>query len=654
MIRSAKDIPAEIKSIVGKFYMNNAEMAKNAIVKLRADKPEYNNLLDNVEQLFENAPESVFMFYDELIALDNASEVMSPEIDFSIDSLMDEDEEGSASSKSEDGDLKLNLDDDDDPGSKKQKDEDKGSESEDKPELVKSCFSEIIESPSDDDSSDDKPFDISACLMTSGSSQSESEKDSDGDEGIKLVAESVEKDSEGSSATDDIEISIDFDDNDQAFKMPNLFADDEDNNADKKEDKKSSSDDDFSFSKVLEVPQNSAPETDSSESKSSDDGVKPSDDKSKNDEISFGVPILGTTTDEKKETKKDEAKIVEDDDDEAPFFPLIGKIDTKKSSASKVAEAKDDKKAEVKDDKKVEAKDDKKVEAKDDKKVEVKDDKKVEVKDDKKAEVKDDKKVEAKDDKKVEVKDDKKVEAKDDKKAEVKDEKVSENEAGSDDDDFEIPIFGIDLMSDDSDDEAEKEAKEKAEKEAKEKAEKEAKEKAEKEAKEKAEKKAPFKLKSPFGLPLKDMNNLVVVSPDIGGVKNAKSYANILGTELAIVAKQRISATEVDAHAVIGDVKGKDVLMVDDMTESGGTLCAAAKILKEHGAARIFAGVSHGVLTDTARERLANSSIECLLTSDSVPMAYGDRVDTVSIAPLFAQAIANIHHNASVTHLFEV
>lgn len=153
---------------------------------------------------------------------------------------------------------------------------------------------------------------------------------------------------------------------------------------------------------------------------------------------------------------------------------------------------------------------------------------------------------------------------------------------------------------------------------------------------------------------VKDMKNLVVVSPDIGGVKNAKSYANILGTELAIVAKQRISATEVDAHAVIGDVRGKDVLMVDDMTESGGTLCAAAKILKEHGAARIFAGVSHGVLTDTARKRLADSSIECLLTSDSVPMAYGDRVDTVSIAPLFAQAIANIHHNASVTHLFEV
>ena len=153
---------------------------------------------------------------------------------------------------------------------------------------------------------------------------------------------------------------------------------------------------------------------------------------------------------------------------------------------------------------------------------------------------------------------------------------------------------------------------------------------------------------------VQNMSNLVVVSPDIGGVKNAKSYANVLGTELAIVAKQRISATEVDAHAVIGNVEGKDVLMIDDMTESGGTLCAAAKILKEHGAARIFAGVSHGVLNEAARARLKDSPIECLLTSDSVPMAYGENVDTVSIAPLLAQAIANIHNNDSVTHLFEI
>ncbi len=153
---------------------------------------------------------------------------------------------------------------------------------------------------------------------------------------------------------------------------------------------------------------------------------------------------------------------------------------------------------------------------------------------------------------------------------------------------------------------------------------------------------------------VEDMNNLVVVSPDIGGVKNAKIYSNLLGTDLAIVAKQRISATEVDAHAVIGEVAGKDILLVDDMTESGGTLCAAAEILKQHGAARIFAGVSHGVLNDVARKRLADSQIERLLCSDSVPMAYGDDVDTVSIAPLFARAIQNIHGNDSVSHLFDV
>ena len=94
--------------------------------------------------------------------------------------------------------------------------------------------------------------------------------------------------------------------------------------------------------------------------------------------------------------------------------------------------------------------------------------------------------------------------------------------------------------------------------------------------------------------------------------------------------------------------------MVDDMTESGGTLCAAAEVLKQHGAARIFAAVSHGVLNEKARTRLASSPIERLLTSDSVPMAYGDQVDTVSIAPLLAQAIYNIHNNASVTHLFDV
>lgn len=153
---------------------------------------------------------------------------------------------------------------------------------------------------------------------------------------------------------------------------------------------------------------------------------------------------------------------------------------------------------------------------------------------------------------------------------------------------------------------------------------------------------------------VKDMENLVVVCPDIGGVKMAKAYSTALGVQMAIVAKHRVSATEVEASAVIGDVKGRDVLLVDDMTETAGTLCAAARILKENGARRIFAGVSHGVLSDLARERLSHSDIERVLTSDSVPMANGPKVDTVSIADLMGDAIQRIHAGESVSSLFKI
>ena len=135
--------------------------------------------------------------------------------------------------------------------------------------------------------------------------------------------------------------------------------------------------------------------------------------------------------------------------------------------------------------------------------------------------------------------------------------------------------------------------------------------------------------------------NLVVVSPDVGGVKMARAYAEALGADLAIVAKHRVSATEVEATNVIGEVGGRDVLLVDDMTETAGTLTAAARILKEHGAGRIYAGVSHAVLNEMALDRLANSTIEELICTDSVPMAQGgNKVTTLTVAPLLAAAIA--------------
>ncbi len=152
------------------------------------------------------------------------------------------------------------------------------------------------------------------------------------------------------------------------------------------------------------------------------------------------------------------------------------------------------------------------------------------------------------------------------------------------------------------------------------------------------------------------LENLVVVSPDVGGVKMASAYAQALGTGLAIVVKRRLSATEVEALYVIGEVHGKNVLIVDDLTETASTLTGAAKILHEHGAKDIYAGVSHAVLTNHAMERLKSSEIRQLITTNSVPVPrnIGDRVKVLSIAELLGEGIRRIHADESVSSLFEL
>jgi len=153
----------------------------------------------------------------------------------------------------------------------------------------------------------------------------------------------------------------------------------------------------------------------------------------------------------------------------------------------------------------------------------------------------------------------------------------------------------------------------------------------------------------------KHLTDLVVVSPDIGGLKMAHAYAQTLEGGLAIVAKRRKSATEVESMAVIGDIKGKNILLVDDLTETAGTLTAAAALLKKKGAKQILACVSHAILNDVGIQRLRKSGIDELITTDTVqrPAIDGVKIVTLSVAGLLGEAIKRIHTNSSVNSLFE-
>lgn len=153
----------------------------------------------------------------------------------------------------------------------------------------------------------------------------------------------------------------------------------------------------------------------------------------------------------------------------------------------------------------------------------------------------------------------------------------------------------------------------------------------------------------------KQIVDLVVVSPDVGGLKMAHAYSQVLDAGLAIVAKRRKSATEIEAMAVIGEIRGKNVLMVDDLTETAGTITTAAALLKKKGAKKIYACVSHAILSDLGIQRLRKSVIDELITTDTVlrPDIDGVRITTLSVAGLLGEAIKRIESNSSVSSLFE-
>ncbi len=153
----------------------------------------------------------------------------------------------------------------------------------------------------------------------------------------------------------------------------------------------------------------------------------------------------------------------------------------------------------------------------------------------------------------------------------------------------------------------------------------------------------------------KKLDNLMVVSPDVGGVKMAYAYSQVLETPLGIVVKRRKNATEVESMTVIGEIRGKNVLLVDDLTETAGTLTTAAALLKRKGAKKVLACVSHAILGKLGVERLRNSNIDELITTDTVhrPAIEGVNITTLSVAGLLGEAIKRIHTNSSVTSLFE-
>ena len=153
----------------------------------------------------------------------------------------------------------------------------------------------------------------------------------------------------------------------------------------------------------------------------------------------------------------------------------------------------------------------------------------------------------------------------------------------------------------------------------------------------------------------KKLKNLVVVSPDVGGLKMARAYSKVLNASLAIVDKRREDARKTQVMNIIGNVKGQNVLLVDDLISTGGSLVEAAQALKREGALDVYAAVVHPVLADPAVGRVQKSPIKELAVTNSIPISKEKRISklrVLSVSNLLAEAILRIHSNESVSSLF--
>ena len=151
----------------------------------------------------------------------------------------------------------------------------------------------------------------------------------------------------------------------------------------------------------------------------------------------------------------------------------------------------------------------------------------------------------------------------------------------------------------------------------------------------------------------KNLKNPIIASPDIGGVARARSFAKKLGVEMVIVDKRREKANESEVMNIIGDVEGKDVVLVDDMIDTAGTIVKAAKVLKAKGATSVMACCTHPVLSGPAYERIKDGELDELVVSDTIPLKEEcEKIKVLSVAPTFAEVIRRVYHNESVNGLF--
>ncbi|MBC6988232.1 MULTISPECIES: ribose-phosphate pyrophosphokinase [Hymenobacter] len=150
-----------------------------------------------------------------------------------------------------------------------------------------------------------------------------------------------------------------------------------------------------------------------------------------------------------------------------------------------------------------------------------------------------------------------------------------------------------------------------------------------------------------------NLENLIFASPDVGGVVRTRAFAKRFGAEIVVCDKTRLRANEIASMQVIGDVTGQDVVLVDDIVDTAGTICKAADLLMERGAKSVRAVITHAILSGPAHDRIRASALQELVVSDTIPLRQqNDKIRVISLADLFARAIRNVVTHESISSLF--